>query len=146
MPCRFGRYQLRSLDVDGARDFYRGVCGDDFWGNGVDVAPLPARAAARGVPGYWLGHIGVEDVVPPMYRRLEAGATRLDPPPADGRDTGDVVLRDPFGAIVALTRSTGTVAEPRVAWHLHSSRDEEATLALYGDLFGWSAVDRQDLG
>ena len=80
MPNRFCKYQLRSLDVDGARAFYSDLLGGGFWGDGVDVSPLPAAAAARGVPGYWLGHIGVEDVVPPMYRFLEAGATRLGAP------------------------------------------------------------------
>ena len=146
MPSPFCRYVLRSLDVDAARVFYREVFGPEFWGRAVDIAPLPARAAARGVPGYWLGHVGVDDVVPPMYRFLEAGATRLDPPPTGGRDTGSVVLRDPFGAIVALTPATGAHLESPVAWHLLSSRDEERAMQVYGDILGWSAVERQDLG
>ena len=146
MTSRFSRYVLRSLDVDAARDFYRQVFTSEFWRNGIDVAPLPARAAARGVPGYWLGHIGVDDPVPPMYRFLEAGATRLDPPPADGRDSGGVVLRDPFGAIIALTPANGATAESRVAWHLLSARDEERAITVYSDILGWSPVERQDLG
>ena len=146
MPNRFFRYVLRSLDVDAARVFYSDVFGADFWGRGIDIAPLPARAAALGVPGYWLGHIGVEDPVPPMYRFLEAGATRLDPPPADGRDTGGAVLRDPVGAIIALTPATDASADGRVSWHLLSARDEERAMQVYADILGWSAVERQDLG
>ena len=146
MVPRFSRYVLRSLDVDGARAFYARVLGDDFWGRGIDVVPLPARAAARGVPGYWLGHIGVDDPVPLMYRFLEAGATRLDPPPADGRDSGGVVLRDPFGAIVALAPAESSVADERVAWHLLSARDEERAIEVYSDILGWTPVERQDLG
>lgn len=146
MPNRFCRYVLRSLDVDAARVFYRGVFGPGFWRHAIDIEPLSARAAARGVPGYWLGHVGVEDVVPPMYRFLDAGATRLDPPPPDGRDTEGVVLRDPFGAILALTPFTDASVESPVAWHLLSGRDEELAMQLYGDILGWSAVERQDLG
>jgi hypothetical protein len=113
MPNRFCRYQLRSLDVDSALAFYRHVFGHDFWGNGIDIAPLPAAAAARGVPGYWLGHVGVEDVVPSMYSFLEAGAKRLGPPPPDGRDDAGVVLNDPFGAKLALTPATESPATDR---------------------------------
>ena len=146
MPNRFCRYELRSTDVDGARAFYANLLGRDFWGDGLDVAPLPAAAAARGVPGYWLGHIAVEDVVPPMYRFLEAGATRLGAPPPDGRDSAGVVLRDPSGAIVALTPSGVAPSQERIAWHLHVSRDEERGFGLYGDVLGWTPLDRQDLG
>ena len=146
LPNRFCRYQLRTTDADGARAFYDALFGDGFWGKGIEVAPLPAAAAARGVPGYWLGHVGVEDVVPPMYRFLDAGASRLGAPPADGRDSAGVVLRDPFGAIVALAPVSGGSAAARVAWHLHSSRDEERAFAMYADILGWTAVERQDLG
>jgi predicted enzyme related to lactoylglutathione lyase len=142
----FCRYELRSTDVDGAREFYAALLGDDFWGSGIDIAPLPAAAAARGVPGYWLGHIAVEDVVPPMYRFFDAGAMRLGAPPADGRDSAGVVLRDPFGAIVALAPASAAPSEARVAWHLHVSRDEERAFGLYEGILGWTALDRQDLG
>lgn len=146
MPNRFCRYELRSTDVDGARTFYSDLLGRDFWGDTIDVASLPAAAAARGVPGYWLGYVAVEDVVPPMYRFLDAGATRLGAPPADGRDSAGVVLRDPFGAIVALTPASVPPGKERIAWHLHVSRDEERTFGLYKDILGWTALDRQDLG
>lgn len=146
MPNRFCHYVLRSLDVDDARVFYKSVFGPDFWRSAIDIEPLPARAAARGVPGYWLGHVGVEDVVPPMYRFLEAGATRLDSPPANGRDTSGVVLRDPFGALIALTPATEARVESPVAWHLLSGRDEERAMQVYGEILGWTAVERLDLG
>jgi predicted enzyme related to lactoylglutathione lyase len=146
MAQRFCRYELRSLDVDGARSFYSQVFGHDFWGRGIDVSPLPAAAAARGVPGYWLGHVGVEDVVPPMYRLLDAGAKRLGPPPPDGRDDAGAVLNDPFGAKLALTPTTESTANDHVAWHLLSTRDEERAIELYAGIFGWTPLERQDLG
>ena len=142
----FCRYELRSTDVDAAREFYTALFGDGIWGAGVDITPLPAAAAARGVPGYWLGHLAVEDVVPPMYRFFDAGATRLGAPPADGRDSSGVVVRDPFGAIVALASASAASGEAPVAWHLHVSRDEESAFALYEAILGWTALDRRDLG
>ena len=81
-----------------------------------------------------------------MYRLVDAGATRLGPPPPNGRDSGGVVLRDPFGAIVALTPVTAAPPEACVAWHLHTSRDEEAAFELYSGILGWTALERQDLG
>ena len=143
---RFDRYELRTTDVEGARAFYREIFGDGFWTTGIDVAPLPAPALARGVPPYWLGHIGVEDVVPVMYQFFDAGATRLGLPPADGRDTAGVVLRDPFGANVALMPGTAAPNDHRVAWHLHGSRDEERAFEFYARVLGWTALERQDLG
>jgi hypothetical protein len=146
LPNRFYRYQLRSTDVDGAREFYADLFGESFWGRGLEVVPLPAPLAARGVPANWLGHIGVEDVVPPMYQLLEAGATRLGAPPANGRDSAGVVLRDPFGANVALTPLSGDPIEDRVVWHLLSARDEERAIELYANVLGWTPLERQDLG
>ena len=146
MVPRFRRYVLRSLDVENARAFYAGLFGGSFWDDVIDVAPLPAAAVARGVPGYWLGHIGVEDVVPPMYRFLEAGAKRLGPPPADGRDDAGVVLNDPFGAKLALMPARSTPQTVRVAWHLLSTRDETAAMELYAGILGWTPLDHQDLG
>jgi predicted enzyme related to lactoylglutathione lyase len=146
MPNPFSRYQLRTTDVAGARAFYGALFGGEFWGPGIDVTPLPTALAGRGVPANWLGHIGVEDVVPPMYRFMDAGATRLGAPPPDGRDTAGVVLRDPLGANVALTPLEAARAAARVAWHLHLSRDEERALEVYASVLEWTALERQDLG
>lgn len=142
---RFCRYELRTTDVDAAHDFYRELLGDTFWPAGIALAPLPAAAAARGAPPHWLGHIGVDDVVGRTYRFVDAGARLLGPEPR-GAQAATAVLRDPFGAIVALSRTNGFVPQERVAWHLHSSRDEEAASRVYSDLFGWTLLDRFDLG
>ena len=47
---------------------------------------------------------------------------------------------------MALTRAADTRAAARVAWHLLSARDEAHAMQLYGDVLGWGAVERQDLG
>jgi predicted enzyme related to lactoylglutathione lyase len=81
-----------------------------------------------------------------MYRFLEAGAKRLGPPPADGRDDAGVVLNDPFGAKLALMPARSTPQTVRVAWHLLSTRDETAAMELYAGILGWTPLDHQDLG
>src|SRR5262249_52278366 len=98
-----------------------------------------------GAPSHWLGHIHVEDVVGTMLRFIESGATVVGPRPERG-DAAQVVLRDPFGAMVALT-SVGTHhATERVTWHLLSARDERQALGVYAELFGWRRCDAYDLG
>ena len=143
---RFCRYELRTVDVDAARAFYLDVFGGNFWGRGIEVAQLPAEAAARGAPAHWLGHVGVEDVVGMMYRWLEAGATRLGPPPAETGAGARAILRDPFGAIVALLPAAPLPDPDRVAWHLLTTRDEERAVDTYAGILGWSRRDAIDLG
>jgi len=152
----FCRYELRTTDVEAAREFYRDLLGDEFWGHGIEIGSLPAHAAARGAPPYWLGHIGVDDVVGAVYRFLDAGATLL------GRRTGrdgasqvvdasNSVVRDPSGALVALTSARPNAVDAidavgSVAWHLLTARDEAQAFAVYSDLFGWERVETFDLG
>src|SRR5262245_55314535 len=100
------------------------------------MAPLPARAAARGAPPYWLGYIGVDDVVGAELRFLNHGATKLSPD----------LLRDPFGALVALSSEADAPLDDRVAWHLLHTRDEARSFSVYADLFGWLPVEALDLG
>ena len=57
------------------------------------------------------------------------------------------MLRDPFGANVALTPAPSLVGDDtRVAWHLLSTRDEARAMELYASILGWTALDHQDLG
>jgi len=150
---RFCRYELRTTDVEAAREFYRDLLGDDFWRHGIELGSLPAHAAARGAPPHWIGHIGVDDVVGVVYRFLDAGATLLGR--RGGRDAAsqvvdasNTVVRDPNGALVALTSATPAAvdAAQNVAWHLLTARDEAQAFAVYSDLFGWERVETFDLG
>lgn len=144
MPNRFCRYQLRTADVDAARTFYEDLLGPGFWVHNLDITLLPSQAAARGAPAHWLGYIGVEDAVGTMFRFLELGAARLGPHRATIGADEDVLLRDPSGAVVALTpRLDGGSASP-VAWHLLTTRDEAAAFGIYAQLFGWTAVATSD--
>jgi predicted enzyme related to lactoylglutathione lyase len=141
----FCRYELRTTDVEGAHAFYTDVFGADFWSAGIDVRPLPAPAVARGAPPHWLGHIHVDDVVGTMLRFVGRGAAVVGPRPQGG-DAAQVLLRDPFSAMVALTSAATHDAAGRVAWHLLTARDEHQAFAVYEELFGWHRCDAYDLG
>src|SRR5678815_2786111 len=80
MVNRFCHYELRTTDVNAARDFYSDLLGWSFWGEGIDVVPLPAQASARGAPPHWLGHIGIDNVAETVGRFVQHGATPLGPP------------------------------------------------------------------
>jgi predicted enzyme related to lactoylglutathione lyase len=142
---RFGHYQLRTTDVNAARAFYTDLCGADFWSDRITVATLPERAAARGAPAHWLGHIGVADVEATVGRFVVAGAERLGPVEPGGGAL-QAVLRDPFGAIVAVSSAQPTPFTDHVAWHLLHSQDEARAFATYSSLFGWSPKEAHDLG
>jgi uncharacterized protein len=146
MANRFSRYQLRTTDVDSAVTFYGQLFGADFWGRGIEVVPLPSALIARGVPPYWLGHVGVDDVVATMDRLLAAGATRLAAVAPDGGDAAGVVLRDPFGAMLALAPATVVTDRDRVAWHLLTTRDDVRASEVYADALGWALLEAYDLG
>jgi predicted enzyme related to lactoylglutathione lyase len=138
---RFSRYLLRTTDVEAATAFYGAVlerCGDG-------IVPLHEAAIARGARSHWLGHIGVSELggAEAMAARfVERGAMRLGPPPG----VGDfVVLRDPGGAIVAVTNSSAE-SSAGVIWHQLNTRDPDAAAANYSALFDWSFTEELDLG
>jgi predicted enzyme related to lactoylglutathione lyase len=145
MPMnRFCRYELRTSDVDDGERFYRELFGADFWGNGIDVVPLPAQAAARGAVPHWLGHISTQDVVRTALRFAAVGATHLGPPPSAGASRA--IMRDPLGAVVATTSECEPSGSQRVSWHLLNARDESHAFSVYAGLFGWVSAGTADLG
>jgi predicted enzyme related to lactoylglutathione lyase len=129
MTVRFTGCELRTTDVEAALRFYEGVLGEAP----SVVSLLPAQAVARGAPAHWLALVRVADVAVEEAAWIAAGAERL----GQAREDGSVVLRDPFGAVIALTSKPGDGAR---AWHeLHVS-DPEAALAFYASRLGWSRV------
>jgi predicted enzyme related to lactoylglutathione lyase len=137
----FLRYLLRTTDVEAATEFYGAVlerCGDG-------IVPLHESAIARGARSHWLGHIGVRELggAEAMAARfVERGAMRLGPPPGAG---DFVVLRDPGGAIVAVTDSSAE-SSAGVVWHQLNTRDPDTAATNYSALFGWSFTEKLDLG
>jgi predicted enzyme related to lactoylglutathione lyase len=142
LPARFSRYSLRTTDVEAAATFYDAVLN----GRGDGIVPLHESAIARGARPHWLGHVQVGDlggVEAIAARFVERGAMRLGPPPG----VGDfVILRDPGGAIVAVTESFAE-SSARVVWHQIHTRDPHSAAANYSALFGWLCAEEElDLG
>jgi uncharacterized protein len=143
----FVRYELRTSDPEVGRAFYTEVFGAEFWNSGaVRTARLPERAAAAGAPPHWLGHIGVKDVEQTVSRITALGAERLGPVQIGADGSCRAILRDPFGAVLALCSANVDSCETAVAWHLHHSKDHESSFAWYARFFGWNRGEVIDLG
>jgi predicted enzyme related to lactoylglutathione lyase len=144
---RFFRYELRTSDPGAARVFYAEVLGTEFWNSdSVSALLLPERAAAAGAPSHWLGDIGVRDVEGTVDRIIALGGARLGPRQSGAGDSAQAVLRDLFGAVLALGSDTLSSRHSPVTWHLHHSQDHQVSFAWYGGLFGWAARDLVNLG
>ncbi|MEI9942542.1 MAG: VOC family protein [Pseudomonadota bacterium] len=139
---RFCRFDLRTTDAEAARAFYARLFGHER----AVVWPLHEQALARGARPHWLGHVGVANPEQVAAEFIARGATRLGParPTEDGGAA--MVLRDPGGALLALStlpRAGG--AELDVGWHVLNTRDAELATTNYCELFGWEATDSVDL-
>lgn len=127
--------------MDAAAAFYDAVLGR----RGDGIVLLPDSAIARGARPHWLGHIGVRELggAEAMANRfVELGAMRLGPPAGAGEV---VVLRDPGGAIVAVTDSAAE-SSAGVGWHQLNTREPSKAATNYSALFGWSFTEELDLG
>jgi uncharacterized protein len=142
MPhSRFCQYLLRTTDVTAAAAFYDAVLEQ----RGDGIVPLPEAAIARGARPHWLGQIGARALGGAeslANRFVERSAVRLGPPAAVG---GWVALRDPGGAVVAVTDSDAA-SSASVVWHQLNTREPSLAAANYTALFGWSFTDTLDLG
>ena len=145
---RFFRYELRTTEINGARTFYEDVLGSRLWGLDICVSALPERAATQGAPAHWLGHISVNDVEDVTERMVAAGGQQLEPTQEGTGGSLLAVVRDPFGAVMALSSATAPPAprQPAVVWHIHHGQDHLRSFAWYAALFGWTATELVDLG
>jgi predicted enzyme related to lactoylglutathione lyase len=83
-----------------------------------------------------------------IARFVERGATQLGPAPPTVAGGQAAVLRDPGGAIVALSNPPPEDLEPtvKVVWHLLSTNDLARATSNYSELFGWALTGPIDLG
>ncbi len=139
---KFCRFALRTVNDEAARPFYAKVLGHDR----AVIWPLHEQARARGAPAHWLGHLRVDDVERVAAAFVERGATRLGPTLSTGDGSQSAVLRDPGGAVVAVTTSRSADADVEVVWHLLYTSDVARTTASYRELFGWELTDRVAVG
>src|SRR5208283_3506322 len=128
----FFRFELRTTNADGAREFYARVLGHDR----AIIWPLHEQALARGARPHWLGSLDVEDIEQTAAAFVERGATRLGPT-VPRRDGGQMaVLRDPGGAVVALATPAAENAQvfTEVGWHVLNTKDAPRATMDYRDL------------
>jgi predicted enzyme related to lactoylglutathione lyase len=130
---RFVRVTLRTSEIAGARAFYATLLGRDE----LDIAPLPEAAARRGAPSHWLGELGVNDVEKTACDFTARGAARIGPTRATADGGEMAIVRDPGGAVVALTTRPKLPVQGGFVWyHLNTANIQQA-MSNYGDLFGW---------
>jgi uncharacterized protein len=142
---RFIRYELRTLDLDPAREFYTDLFGADLWGPDVRIARLPEQAIARGARPHWLGYLGVGDVEGTAERLVALGGQRLGPT-MKSPSSSFAIVRDPFGAVLAVSSEVEPPRAEVVASHVLHTSDHEGAFGAYSTLFGWAPRDLLDLG
>jgi predicted enzyme related to lactoylglutathione lyase len=140
---KFCRLELRTTDADAARAFYAKLFGHDR----AVVWPLHEQALARGARPHWLGYLDVSDVERTIAAFVQRGATRLGPAPPTGVGGQASVLRDPGGAIVAVSSPPTSNANSAVdaAWHVLNTTDATQAAANYHELFGWEIQPRVEV-
>jgi uncharacterized protein len=139
---KFCRFDLRTTDAVGARDFYARILGHErsvIW-------PLHEQALARGARPHWLGTLGVEDAERQVAAFVERGATRLGPTPPMSDGGQGVVLRDPGGALLAVAPRSGGNTETGVVWHVLNTSNAAQAKRNYVEQFAWEPADCIDLG
>jgi predicted enzyme related to lactoylglutathione lyase len=137
---KFTRLDLRTTDADAARAFYAKILGHDR----ATVWPLHEQALARGARPHWLGSLGVHDVERASAAFLERGATPLGPPRTASGGGQTAVLRDPGGAIVAVSTPPPSNASSSLeaAWYVLNTNDAARAIVNYRELFGWEVQER----
>jgi predicted enzyme related to lactoylglutathione lyase len=145
MTTRFQRYELRTTDVPTAHHFYAGVLGSSFWSSTVVASTLPERALVLGARPHWLGQVGTDDPLAATASIVAEGGQQLGPTLADADGSPRVIVRDPFGAMLAVgVRREAPQREP-VSWHVLNTTDHAAAVAFYARLFGWHVREEQEL-
>lgn len=129
----FVRVTLRTLEIAGARAFYATLLGRDD----SNIASLPEEAARRGAPSHWLGELGVTDVENATRDFTARGAARLGPTRATADGGEMAVVRDPGGAVVALTTRANLPVHCGVVWYHLNTANVRQAISNYRDLFGW---------
>lgn len=149
----FGWVELRSRDVGASRAFYRDALG--FTGDAQTegfalsrdgrrfgaLGALSDRQRGLGVPSHWLGHLTLGDRAAAAVQALVAhGGVTLGPSRADLDGFAVVTLRDPGGAVYAVSERPPSEAATGYRSTLHTP-DLATALAHYAAL-AWRAEER----
>jgi predicted enzyme related to lactoylglutathione lyase len=152
--------QLSTSDVDAAKTFYGGLFGWSaetdprpevggytmFQLNGSPVAAVAPLMDPR-QPVRWMLSFDTKDIDASTQASKKAGA-QVWMEPMDVMDIGRwALLSDPTGAAYSLWQSKsfagfGLVEEPDTfAWADLSTRDKDAAVRFYREVFGWEVTD-----
>ncbi len=146
-------YELRTTDTNAARAFYAEVAGWQIQTSGEAsffyvgasrvgrLVELPERARVSGAPAHWLGHIGVQDVDASAQRLVASGGQALGPVQQAADGSRVAIVRDPQGAVLALSSCGEPVHRVAIAWHELHTTDHERAWVIYSELFGWRATE-----
>jgi predicted enzyme related to lactoylglutathione lyase len=152
---------LASPELAAASSFYSSLFGWDAKDQGPESGhyhmmefggAAVAGAASimmEGQPPAWTTYISVDDADASIAKVKAAGGT-VFVEPMDVLDVGRMaVFADPTGAAAAVWQprrhiGAGLVNEPgALAWNELSTRDTDAAIAFYTDVFGWEAQTGQ---
>lgn len=139
MSSRFCRYELRTTNVDGATEFYAAL----FGRRDLIIRELPVGARARGAPAHWLGYLSTVEAggsIVALQRWNAHGAM-----PIGARVGNGAVVRDPGGAVLALT-DRDELVDAGVALHILQTPHASRAAQIYVELFGWALTERIELG
>ncbi|HEX4932242.1 MAG TPA: VOC family protein [Gemmatimonadaceae bacterium] len=166
---RFVWYDLVTTDSPGAQAFYARVAG---WGTAPwgppeqpylmwtvkdspigGIGALSPEEQAKGIPPYWMGHIGTTDLDATVAQVPTLGGKILLPPtpiPTVGRFA---IVQDPYGAVFSAFQAEGEApghegpaAIGEISWVELATKDLDGALAFYGSLFGWTLGTDMDMG
>jgi uncharacterized protein len=118
------------------------------------LTSLPDHAREAGARPHWLPYIGAENVDATAAKAERLGGRVLRAATDVGELGRYAVLADPQGSTFGIYRPrnpSGSVARSQpqrgeFAWQELASSDFEAAFRFYGDLFGWQALRRMDMG
>lgn len=106
------------------------------------IRELPISARSRGAPAHWLGYLSVAQLGGAMVvlqRWNDHGAMPIGARMGDG-----TVVRDPGGAMLALTDAT-TLVDAGVDLHVLLTPNASRAAQLYAELFGWVLTEPFEL-
>jgi predicted enzyme related to lactoylglutathione lyase len=154
---------LFSSDTDASRAFYEGLfgwtsvsAGEEFGGyinfskGDAMVAGCMRNDGTNGTPDGWSIYLSTKDAQATTDSATAGGGGVIVPPMAVGELGSMAVLTDAGGAVIGawqpgLHEGFGIVAEPGApAWFELHTRDYEAAIAFYRDVFGWDTHAMSD--
>jgi uncharacterized protein len=119
------------------------------------ITAQPEEVGKAGMPPFWMGYIGVDDVESAAATLKQAGGM-IHRPPGDIEGVGRfAVVADPHGAVFIIFKPlpmdqdmpTPNPNTPgHVGWHELHAGDREAAFAFYAGQFGWTKTQAIDLG